>query len=901
MTIADTFIKVFCVDSSASMLGPTDFSEVNEESAGFSEQTHSPAHDESHNAMSLERSKDSLVAYECFEDMTAIIATISMPRKDWVTRKVLALLASLLRSEINARATALEDERRYPFGLAGSTRILESDLQTLKAFCAGLKVHEEALTQFMRFRASSVNPITAQRWAWSIGDPVPAVPGSTKIPILDHDITEVPNHLRCPISHNLMDDAVEASDGQTYSRGAIQRWFAIRGTSPLHGAPLNDLSLAVRPDVRGEVESWTLGAAVTDATDVITVTFDSRVGSFTRSLARTTNAKDLYRLAYRGLKAKFEAFQLSVHSFGTLPVSMDTDVSSIGLSDCDHITIRIPEDTDILRVVSHGSPKTEEDEITERCLVKVFEDPDMDKPLLGFWVPRDTTRTFASVFWKYWRYKLCTEGYLGPQKNEITLNVRDVGDDWYQTQVLKTTENLAAYLTQDHCTGHLGPEKVYSGDTNVLWSRSSHKVLKILIRKDVEVPWRQRLTRLDVLKQIFEALINRMLAYNYKNHVGLVQFSSHAEVVMPISHVLENFRRATNEMEGDGDTALWDALALAGDQVEQYASRFPGAKKRIVVISDGKDNKSTTNTSHGITSNLLRQEISVDSVSLGDDNNAELRTLSYLLGSYRFHPKSLTNALAICEMEPFLSLSERPPITIPTRNPAYSGLFEVQFLLSRPQATATLVTGDTVPPIRAHPNMEDEFVQLTDLASQRHATSARANASVSNVSERSRLRVPRLMNEIRSIAARGTHTKYDIYISTADVSFWKIVVEGPDGSPYSDGAFLLYLHADEGYPRLAPKARFLTKIKHPNVNSHGRICHSIFDRDWTSDTSMGAVLDTVYGLLYQPEHSDPVNTTTTLGFFHDPVEFAEDAREHVRKHASKTREEWKAEILGEQG
>lgn len=62
---------------------------------------------------------------------------------------------------------------------------------------------------------------------------------------------------------------------------------------------------------------------------------------------------------------------------------------------------------------------------------------------------------------------------------------------------------------------------------------------------------------------------------------------------------------------------------------------------------------------------------------------------------------------------------------------------------------------------------------------------------------------------------------------------------------------------------------------------------------------MGAVLDTIFGLLYQPDSSDPVNTTTTLGFFHDPVEFGEEAQIHVWHHASKTREEWKVEILGE--
>lgn len=126
-------------------------------------------------------------------------------------------------------------------------------------------------------------------------------------------------------------------------------------------------------------------------------------------------------------------------------------------------------------------------------------------------------------------------------------------------------------------------------------------------------------------------------------------------------------------------------------------------------------------------------------------------------------------------------------------------------------------------------------------------------------------------------------------------------MKGPDGSPSSEGNFLLYIHADEGYPTFAPKARFVTKIKHPNINAHGRICHSIGNRNWTSDISMTTLLDSIYGLLLQPEHSDPVSTIATLGFHHDQVEFAKEVRDHVRTHAGKSREEWSRELLGEVG
>ncbi|KAG8158916.1 hypothetical protein KVR01_011359 [Diaporthe batatas] len=889
-------IIMFCVDSSSSMGNLTDFSEVNEDDTGISSRPHRLIEQELHRASSLEESKEGLMAHNSFEDMIAIVAKTSGQSKDRMAREVLSLFACLLCLEINAKEDNLERARRsvssrYVWHTAIHT--LESELGELKAFGASLKANEEALAQFLMFRASFLDLEAVTRWNWSFGDPVPLVSRPRGLPVLPERITDVPSHLKCPISHALMEDAVEACDGQTYSRSAIERWFSIRQTSPLHGAPLDDLSLRVRPDIRSEVLSWISGPRETNTVDVIAVKFESRIGLFTRIVKLTATSSDLYVLAYRGLKAEFEAFELSAHNTGTLLPNRNVTVSNLGLKSLDRIMIRLPEDTAPLQTESYDSGRMFQDDTPEMCLMKVYEYL-CEEQLFAFWVREDNPDLLLSVIWMYWRHKLDKGVCPTPEMRSVLTNVRPYGDtrrSWtYESP--QQTARLSRFLTSCQCTGRLEPERLCSGDGDARISHSSHNVLKVMIGPEHGRKPIIRLTRLGVLKQMLDALINRMLAYNYKNHVGLVDFSSNAQVKMPISHVLENFRRATLELKAGGDTALWDALALAGDQIDQYATRFPSAKKRIVVISDGQDNKSSTNTCYGIVSSFLRKGISVDSVSIGDEDNTDLRTLSYMLGSYRFHPTSLTNTLAICEMEPFLSLSQRPPITLPLQ---WSGAnIQTQFNLSRYRATATLVTDDIVPPIRDHPNMADKFCQLTSLAPDGNS----AVSATTSSNPRRGLRVPRLMNEIRTIAARGGHRKYDIYISTADVSFWKIVVEGPEGSPYSDGAFLLYLHADEAYPRLAPKVRFVTKIKHPNVNLHGRICHSIFDRDWTSDTSMGTVLDTIYGLLYQPESSDPVNTTTTLGFFHDPVDFAEEARAHARKHASKTREGWKVEILG---
>lgn len=352
----------------------------------------------------------------------------------------------------------------------------------------------------------------------------------------------------------------------------------------------------------------------------------------------------------------------------------------------------------------------------------------------------------------------------------------------------------------------------------------------------------------------------------------------------PITHVIENFRQSTNRLSAAGDTALWDALALAKDQLKQYAIKYPNAKKRVIIISDGADTKSTSNTSRDLCWQFRNENIAVDSVSLGDEENGELRTLSYLLGCYRFHPTSLANALAICELEPFLSLSERPDLSPPTGTPTQRYRFTNYFYSARWSARATIVTADTFPPRKEHPNIRDGLVELTAATRLSRNTSAAGNA-------RSNLRTTRLITEMQ-LGAGSLHPTYDVYVSESDFSFWKVVISGPENSPYSAGSFLMYLHADEGYPTFAPKARFVTRILHPNVNSHGRICHSLFDRDWTTDTSMTTVLDTVYGLLYQSEMSDSVNTGSSLGFHHDQVEFADETRKFVKKHASMTRKQW---------
>ena len=76
-----------------------------------------------------------------------------------------------------------------------------------------------------------------------------------------------------------------------------------------------------------------------------------------------------------------------------------------------------------------------------------------------------------------------------------------------------------------------------------------------------------------------------MLAYNFNTHCGLITFASSPKLEMKISHVMENFRRATQGMKAQGDTSLWDALALGKDQLLEYGKKYPDGKNLLGIIS----------------------------------------------------------------------------------------------------------------------------------------------------------------------------------------------------------------------------------------------------------------------------------------------------------------------------
>ena len=144
----------------------------------------------------------------------------------------------------------------------------------------------------------------------------------------------------------------------------------------------------------------------------------------------------------------------------------------------------------------------------------------------------------------------------------------------------------------------------------------------------------------------------------------------------------------------------------------------------------------------------------------------------------------------------------------------------------------------------------------------------------------------RIVKEIQNYT-KEPHPFVSIYPS-ADLNYWKILLLGPNNTPYENGLFMLYAKFPADYPFRAPEIRFITPIYHCNMNSQGRICHSVFDRNYSPALSFKNIVECVYGLILTPEPEDPLDNVVASFYLSDYQIYLKNAKEATAKNASPT-------------
>lgn len=670
---------------------------------------------------------------------------------------------------------------------------------------------------------------------------------------------QVPHEFCCPITQSLMLDAVCASDGFTYERRAIQEWLCRSEKSPMTRQNLT----------RTLVENHALRTQIRDFRD------RRRIGSRREDCQAKPEgdvhvdcwlprSSDQWRLRIKiterttGLELKRNIFTQSEFCNNL------RSAFQLRLFHGDHL---LPDLVPLTSLgIVNGSPITVALVSSNFCLgkqVKVVINRSFECTVAA-------SEMVIALKCRYWAYLSQRERLALPLGNmRLWGPMHDVGDGL----------RVGTILSDDCCVGDFCDDSDNDDDEG----GGEYRLVLTSDRNNREHgPRDKSMTRLEVVKQLFNAFVDRSLAYDYPCAIGLVCFGGKVTERCKLTAAYESFRDCVQDVKEDGNTCLFDALHKAGSLLKEWQNRqmsrtrsLPAPKLRIVALSDGKDTCSDKGPVE-VARFLRASNIVVDSVLIGTETDYRLHRISKASGGYVFKPESLKDAVRLNELEVFLSCHERPKLD-------KSKLNNWQALGPRGSPVDSC-SEDRVPPRKQPQELQHAVHGLEDAL--RDAAPA-PGAAVPRAQ-----RQQRILQEMRQLH-RSPHPAVDIFPSCCNVGFWQATMSGPDGTAYAGGVWKIYVQFPADYPVVPPELRFITPIKHCNINQHGRVCHSILGRNWTRDTSMQVVLQNVYGLLLEPDVEDPLDSTLALAFYDDNGLYETSIVEYVEKHAkAKTRADW---------
>ncbi|KAH8913028.1 UBC-like protein [Coniochaeta sp. PMI_546] len=111
-------------------------------------------------------------------------------------------------------------------------------------------------------------------------------------------------------------------------------------------------------------------------------------------------------------------------------------------------------------------------------------------------------------------------------------------------------------------------------------------------------------------------------------------------------------------------------------------------------------------------------------------------------------------------------------------------------------------------------------------------------------------------------------------------------IRGPTGTPYEGGIFHVRFNLNGYYPFRPPRVWFVTRILHPNIDSHGAICTDLFGSGWAPSFTLEKVLVSVASILDEPIWEDPIQGALPSEWTSDQDEFQRRALHWTRKYAT---------------
>ena len=140
----------------------------------------------------------------------------------------------------------------------------------------------------------------------------------------------------------------------------------------------------------------------------------------------------------------------------------------------------------------------------------------------------------------------------------------------------------------------------------------------------------------------------------------------------------------------------------------------------------------------------------------------------------------------------------------------------------------------------------------------------------------------RIMKELHDIQ-KDPPANFTISLRDDNIYEWQATMNGPPGTPYEGGKFILHITLDHYYPRYEPHVVFRTKIYHHGISSKGRLC--CLAREWSSKETISTWLTLIHQLIAKHIPNRSLRYDIKHQYLHNRQKHDHTAWEWTRRYA----------------
>lgn len=349
---------------------------------------------------------------------------------------------------------------------------------------------------------------------------------------------DAPPHFMCPITYvDYMVDPVVLADGFSYERAAAEEWLRERNTSPYTGAKLAHKNIVPNHNLKSEINEWRERNGLLPS-----------ASSSANSSASSTSANSLSG------EGGLDDLNSPLNTLGT--------TTSAGRPPSNVLLLELSGDA--VSMAKYGGVFGGSNPTLE---VVCHEDLALADVLVKAWCQMLHQKTNTKYFLSsarpsnlaLWYFEDPAASVLEDGKNMRYGSRFDLQDEPSLSKSLaKTLRRTPGCIIADPYYGN--------------FPRVRLEAMPRRCRRKEE----RNLRRIDVVKQLFEAFLNRSAAYNYATAIGLMPFNTTVpgSDEIEITGSYEKFRERLKNIKAEGETRLYDALAGAGNALAAWRAKL---------------------------------------------------------------------------------------------------------------------------------------------------------------------------------------------------------------------------------------------------------------------------------------------------------------------------------------